>query len=395
MKKFLVFLIILVMALIVLFAGTFYWLNTRFAPIVQTPQAQLLSFSVVRPNLLVTGQNLARVQIWALPENETDSRENYLNFGTSILSSTVNEIQSWLLTIPADPAMATKIFAIAYDNQGLELPKLSLPENNFTDIYNALWGKENISQLELNANDNGKAFSYALTARFTVILDSSAYPPEQLKSRPIGIIGVVTDVPPVEPSLFAATFGGVATGSCELTDKNFDLHLKIYADAATQETYQDKTFNFIIDYPTEDFLNLYQKYEYLTNNTLVRVDLPANYYRETNLGEAALLVGASSDKTIVGQCLTVSPNIENEQPIAETKMINGQTYNVFTSLGVGAGNYYDVTSYRAVKDNTCYEVVLLMHSSQILNYPPDTVRIFDYDGILAKLEQILNTFTIE
>jgi len=53
----------------------------------------------------------------------------------------------------------------------------------------------------------------------------------------------------------------------------------------------------------------------------------------------------------------------------------------------GAGNIYDTTSYKTIKNNMCYAVEYTVHSTNINNYSPDQ-NIKEFDKV--KIENILN-----
>jgi hypothetical protein len=90
-----------------------------------------------------------------------------------------------------------------------------------------------------------------------------------------------------------------------------------------------------------------------------------------------------------GQCL-ISPN--DSKPLTQTQTINGQVFYVGTNSGVGAGNIYSSTIYRALRQTLCVEVSLTVHTGNIGNYPQGSVTEVDQTKPLADLQQILNTF---
>jgi len=82
--------------------------------------------------------------------------------------------------------------------------------------------------LELHESDAGQTFTYDVNTRFTVYLDSTDNPPQDLTCTPDGIIGVVTDVPSVAPPMYAARFEAIAPGTCKLSDDHY--HARITVD---------------------------------------------------------------------------------------------------------------------------------------------------------------------
>lgn len=80
---------------------------------------------------------------------------------------------------------------------------------------------------EIHEEDSGKTFTYSLTSRFTVILDGTKHPKENLSCEPEGIIGTISNIPAVSPPLYAARFEGTAPGTCVLADGDFSATIVI------------------------------------------------------------------------------------------------------------------------------------------------------------------------
>lgn len=390
--------IIVTILLIIIIIGLavfifFFLIYDQSSPATET--AGITDFQVARPDLVVTSAGLARVEIWAVPTGSGITEADYTKIGDAKLTSTTSLTQIWILTIPADPISAAVIFAKGFSSDGKATGEFNLPLSGETEIYNVLWGKAMINEYEINGLDSGKVFSYPMTSRFTLLLDSKTYPEASLIVKPAGIIGRVTDVATATPPLYAVRYEGAATGTAEIADKDFSVTIRIYNAATQAVKYDNAQFGFSFSYPPADYADKNPTYQFMTNNSLARIDLPANDYTDTNLGEAAFFAGASRDLRVVRQCLATSSSVENEKKLPGAKEINGLDFAQFNGLGAAAGNRYDMTSYRAVKNLTCYEFVLLEHYGEILNYPPGIVRIFDQLKITSALEVILDTVNIK
>jgi hypothetical protein len=155
------------------------------------------------------------------------------------------------------------------------------------------------------------------------------------------------------------------------------------------ETYTDNSYNFSIQYPKDDVFSQGSQYAFAAQNSLISINLPESYYPGTNLGEASVIIGVTSTPALVNNCL--QPQLENEK-VQGVKNIDNKEFIRFIGEGVGAGNIYDTTSYRLVYNNSCYEIVLLMHSGNIGNYPTGAVKEFDRLATLEKLNIIAETF---
>jgi len=120
------------------------------------------------------------------------------------------------------------------------------------------------------------------------------------------------------------------------------------------------------------------------------ITLPKSYMPNTNFDDAKLTLGHSTNTTSVADCLkpdaSGGPNTS-----MTTKLINGVSYTVFTSSDAGAGNLYDTTSYRTVKNKTCVAVEYTIHYSQFANYPAGSITVFDESKVQALLANVVAT----
>jgi hypothetical protein len=157
-----------------------------------------------------------------------------------------------------------------------------------------------------------------------------------------------------------------------------------------EKKYINSDYNFSFAYPSEDSANNNFQYQFATNNTLVRIDLPAKYYSDTNLGEAAFIVGASRQPSIIASCTV--PVLGEEKLGLRT--ISGSDFTAFYSLEPAAGNRYETISYRTVKNDICYEVIEFLHWGEISNYTPGAVKEFDHNLVIVQLDRILSTFKL-
>jgi hypothetical protein len=125
---------------------------------------------------------------------------------------------------------------------------------------------------------------------------------------------------------------------------------------------------------------------------LAVVNLPQSFEPSTNFGSAKLTVGTSADPSAVATCLTYDPTGGPATAIT-TSTINGTTYHVFRASDAGAGNLYETTSYRTVRDGQCYVVEYTIHTSNIGNYSPDQgITAYDKSKVVAILSSVIQSF---
>jgi len=117
-------------------------------------------------------------------------------------------------------------------------------------------------------------------------------------------------------------------------------------------------------------------------------------YLNTNLIEAYLLFGSSRDASVVQSC-TEPISFGGLENIIGEVVINDKTFIKSEGGGVGAGNIYQQTYYRAAYQDTCYEMTFFVHYADIGNYAPDSdVKEFDQATLTQKFESILSSFVI-
>jgi len=121
------------------------------------------------------------------------------------------------------------------------------------------------------------------------------------------------------------------------------------------------------------------------------VTIPKTFMPKTNFGDAKFTVGVSADSHAVATCLV--PDYGPMQNVSTTT-INGVTYTKILWSDAGAGNLYETTSYRTIRDGICYAVEYTIHSSNIYNYSPDQgISVFDHDRVASILDGIARSFS--
>ena len=127
-----------------------------------------------------------------------------------------------------------------------------------------------------------------------------------------------------------------------------------------------------------------------TGLLLAKATLPSSFEPKTNFGDATFTVGTSPDPAAVSGCLTYAGGNGVQK---STVTINGVQYAKFVTSDAGAGNLYQTTSYRAVRNNQCYAVEYTIHSTNIQNYPKSSgIAAFDQSKIQSVLESMVQSF---
>lgn len=157
-------------------------------------------------------------------------------------------------------------------------------------------------------------------------------------------------------------------------------------DSGDSQRYENNEFKFFLDYPSNYVLKDSVRYSFLTDS-IISVDLPEELYEGTNLSEAKLILGASQAEKVVTKCLQADLAEEAAGQIE----INNIKYSVFNQMDVAAGNYYEMTLYRAIKNETCYEAVVYLHYGNIMNYDESLgIQEFDSERITSQINTVLD-----
>ncbi len=157
-------------------------------------------------------------------------------------------------------------------------------------------------------------------------------------------------------------------------------------------TYTNSQLGFSLQYPstaTSSEFN-FDGYLPLTQTPVASFVLPKSMSVGTNLGEAGVYIGATTSPAIVANCL-VATSDNGEQGVGNAT-IDGTEFTVSAMSDAGAGNFYESKIYRTVKNGTCLEIVELLHSGNIDNYPTGTVTAFDHAKFSGILDAIVQTY---
>src|ERR1700751_1548840 len=104
---------------------------------------RLLGVEITRPNIVVHGAYLNRVEVWAIPTGTGITAGQYVLLGKATRTSFAGIREIWQLRIPpcTDTRLqATEIFVQGFDSFGVNIGKKSLPFEGATAVHQALCG---------------------------------------------------------------------------------------------------------------------------------------------------------------------------------------------------------------------------------------------------------------
>lgn len=177
---------------------------------------------------------------------------------------------------------------------------------------------------------------------------------------------------------------------------NFILRVAVNppGQSVQQFAYQNSSSGISLRYPDTFAPALPVVGNYKTEPELSLRYIDTKAFEKTNLSESYLFVSSTKKPDIVATCTEPNQNAGAPEQLIGTEAVNGYTFTHFTSEGAGAGNYYQQEIYRTVQNNTCYEVIYYIHSTNAGNYEPGTVTEFDRNAVLNELYGVFASFKI-
>jgi hypothetical protein len=135
-------------------------------------EARLDTFIVEKPNLVLIGSGLSRVEIWAVPTGTgiTDTDHQKLGEATRTNIGTTTD-ERWIFQIPQNPILVTEIYTKGFNANGDAVGKLSLDTTGATSLYELLWDIEAAHESNIKIGETMTAGALTLKA-IRVIEDS-------------------------------------------------------------------------------------------------------------------------------------------------------------------------------------------------------------------------------
>lgn len=164
--------IFLVLLLLATF-GFLWWDRQSDQAGVKKSEPVIISLVVDKPNLLVRGQYLDEVEIYAVPTGTGVDKSDAVLFGKAIKQDSNNNVDNWILPIPDEPVLASEIFAKGFANDQ-EVGSVSLRTVGATGIYNALWSARDSMLVPLEVGQTGTLANISI--RLIEIVEDSRCP---------------------------------------------------------------------------------------------------------------------------------------------------------------------------------------------------------------------------
>ena len=170
------------------------------------------------------------------------------------------------------------------------------------------------------------------------------------------------------------------------------------SDAPGYKTYIDRGNTFEFAFPTNfEVAGVEPGYSYAwtapattTGMQLAKIVVPKSFEPGTNFANAWFSVGTSANPDAVASCFSTLSG--DAATTSEPVTIGDLTFAKLEFSGAGAGNRYDTTSYRAVRDGQCYAIEYTIHYGVFENYPKGSVEKFDEAKVARALDEVAKSF---
>ncbi len=159
-------------------------------------------------------------------------------------------------------------------------------------------------------------------------------------------------------------------------------------------TYSKPLGTFSVQYPPTYTVNAAYTYSQLGPSKIingVKFTIPAALASGTNLSSDS---GVSVEEIPGAASCTAARflyDVTNPRQVSE----NGINYSVGDAGGVGAGNFYEERVYAIPGTSPCLAVRYFIHSTNIGNYAPGTVREFDKTALIKEFDKIRATLQLK
>jgi hypothetical protein len=103
-------------------------------------QAQLQSIEVQRPNIVIHGSYLGKIEVWAVPTGTGITPDEYVLLGHATRTTAAGQNEAWVFAVDCGSLLATQVFVSAFDKKGKAVGVKPLPYNGASEINDALCG---------------------------------------------------------------------------------------------------------------------------------------------------------------------------------------------------------------------------------------------------------------
>jgi hypothetical protein len=107
---------------------------------------RISSVRLRRPNIVIRGANLNRVEVWALPTGTGFEHDEHSVLGGAVRKGGAGATETWIFRLPpcdkSQLMLASEIVAVGFNASGAEIARKPLPDMGAIAVYETLCVKE-------------------------------------------------------------------------------------------------------------------------------------------------------------------------------------------------------------------------------------------------------------
>lgn len=160
------------------------------------------------------------------------------------------------------------------------------------------------------------------------------------------------------------------------------------------KTFASPTDGYSVRYPAGYAIDASYVYQALGPGKDIlgtKFTIPESMATGTNLAADTYV---SIEKLPKATSCTADKFLDTQIGTTTTSADNGTTYSLAKGGGAGAGNLYAEYVYAIPGTSPCLAVRYFIHSGQIGNYPPGTVKVFDQSALLSEFDGIRRSLVL-
>ena len=132
-----------------------------------------------------------------------------------------------------------------------------------------------------------------------------------------------------------------------------------------------------------------------TPPTGVKFRIPGALATGTNLSSFDTGISIESASTSVPAITCTASDFAGQLVTATTTTINNREYSYATTSDAGAGNFYEEHIFALPYSHPCTAVRYFIHSTNIGNYSPGTIKEFDKTALLKQFDTMRDTLVTQ
>ena len=158
-------------------------------------------------------------------------------------------------------------------------------------------------------------------------------------------------------------------------------------------TYGGGNQPFMLSHPADYVVNEQYTYDAMGPGKEIHgisFAIPARWWKGTNLSEDSRV-----SVEILPNASACTPDLFQDNATGSyVETVGANTFNISKGGDAGAGNFYEDDVYAVANSKPCIAIRYFIHSHNIGNYDPGSVRAYDAEGLIREFDAIRKTLVI-